>query len=203
MIEPKMGADLKKGWIGSRSGPARGRAVSNVPPPTHLCLPYCPAESGAAYCVVLDGREVSTGGPMRFLSAENERAERFRPILDELVALPADAAAATLDGRNVPSPRGGRWYAAQVIRMRKRLGAGPRRKPRKGLLEGWLEPHGAAPCPSSPHDGPGGHHVGHGCMQRLAVEPRSPAMLAPVSNSPGLGTIGGDHRKEVDVGWKD
>jgi len=61
---------------------------------------------------------------------------------------------------------------------------------------GWLEPHGAAPCPSSPHDGPGGHHVGHGCMQRLAVEPRSPAMLAPVSNSPGLGTIGGDHRKE-------
>ena len=28
----------------------------------------------------------------RFLSAGNERAERFRPILDELVALPADAA---------------------------------------------------------------------------------------------------------------
>jgi hypothetical protein len=56
--------------------------------------------------------------------------------LDELVALPADAAAATLNARNVPSPRGGRWYAAQVIRMRKRLAAGPRRKPRKGLLEG-------------------------------------------------------------------
>ena len=71
----------------------------------------------------------------RFLSAENERAERFRPILDELVALPADAAAATLNARNVPSPRGGRWYAAQVIRMRKRLAAGPRRKPRKGLLD--------------------------------------------------------------------
>jgi hypothetical protein len=39
MIEPKMGVDLKRGWIGSRSGPARGRAVSNVPPPQHLCLP--------------------------------------------------------------------------------------------------------------------------------------------------------------------
>jgi hypothetical protein len=71
----------------------------------------------------------------RFPSAGNERAERFRPILDELVALPADAVAAALNARNVPSPRGGRWYAAQVIRMRKRLAAGPRRKPRKGLLQ--------------------------------------------------------------------
>ena len=71
----------------------------------------------------------------RFQSAENVRAERFRPILDELTALPAAAVAATLNARNVPSPRGGRWYEAQVIRMRKRLAVGPRRKRRKGLLE--------------------------------------------------------------------
>jgi hypothetical protein len=45
------------------------------------------------------------------------------------------AAAAALNGRNVPSPRGGRWYAAQVIRMRTRPATGPRRKTRKGLLE--------------------------------------------------------------------
>jgi hypothetical protein len=71
----------------------------------------------------------------RILSAENDRAERFRPILDEFAALPAAAVAATLNARNVPSPRGGRWYEAQVIRMRKRLAAGPLRKTRKGLLE--------------------------------------------------------------------
>jgi hypothetical protein len=71
----------------------------------------------------------------RFQSPENPRAERFRPILDELAALPAAAVAATLNVRSVPSPRGGRWYEAQVIRMRKRLAAGPHRKTRKGLLE--------------------------------------------------------------------
>jgi hypothetical protein len=31
----------QKGWI-ARSGSARGRAVSNVPPPQHLCLPLLP-----------------------------------------------------------------------------------------------------------------------------------------------------------------
>jgi hypothetical protein len=71
----------------------------------------------------------------RFLLAPNDRAERFRAILDELVALPADAAAATLNARDVPSPRGGRWYAAQVIRMRKRLAGAPRRKTRKRSSE--------------------------------------------------------------------
>jgi hypothetical protein len=54
--------------------------------------------------------------------------------VDELAALPAAAVAATLNARSVPSPRGGRWYQVQVIRMRKRLAAGPRRKARKGLL---------------------------------------------------------------------
>jgi hypothetical protein len=71
----------------------------------------------------------------RMLTVATDRAERFRPILDEFAALPAAAAAAALNKRNVPSPRGGRWYAAQVIRMRKRLATGPRRKTRKGLLD--------------------------------------------------------------------
>ena len=114
-------------------------------PTTFVLALTAPAESGPAFCVVLDGREVSTGVRMlsthRFLSAGNERAERFRPILDELVALPADAAAATLNARNVPSPRGGRWYAAQVVRMRKRLAEGPRRKTRKRSLDGGGSTH--------------------------------------------------------------
>jgi hypothetical protein len=40
-------------------------------------------------------------------------------------------------------------------------------------------------------------------MKKLAVEPQSPATPLPAANSPGLGTIGGDHREEVDVGRKD
>ena len=71
----------------------------------------------------------------RILQAATDRAERFRPILDEFAALTAIAAAAALNERNVPSPRGGRWYAVQVIRMRKRLAAGPPRKTRKSVME--------------------------------------------------------------------
>jgi hypothetical protein len=68
----------------------------------------------------------------RFLAAATDRAERFRPILDEFATLPATAVAAELNARNVRSPRGGRWYAAQVIRMRNRLANGPPRP--KGRL---------------------------------------------------------------------
>jgi hypothetical protein len=70
----------------------------------------------------------------RILQAATDRAERLRPILDELAALTAIAAAAALNERNVPSPRGGRWYAVQVIRTRKRLAAGPPRKTRKSVM---------------------------------------------------------------------
>jgi len=71
----------------------------------------------------------------RILQVATDRVERFRPILDEFAALTAIAAAAALNERNVPSPRGGRWYAVQVIRMRKRLAAGPPRNTRKSLME--------------------------------------------------------------------
>jgi hypothetical protein len=69
----------------------------------------------------------------RILQAATDRATRFRPLLDELAALPAAAAVVALNERNIPSPRGGRWYEAQVIRMRKRLAADPRRRTRKAL----------------------------------------------------------------------
>ena len=134
------GCRPQRGVDSSRSGPARGRAVSNVPPLDICVCPYAPAKSGAPLYVFLDGSEASAGARMlsthRLVSAEKDRAERFRPILDGLAELPADAVAAALNARNVPSPRGGRWYAAQVVRMRKRLAEGPRRKTRKRPLEG-------------------------------------------------------------------
>jgi hypothetical protein len=46
IVEAEMDTDLKRGWIGSRSGPARGRAVSNVPPPQHLYLSAPPVAAG-------------------------------------------------------------------------------------------------------------------------------------------------------------
>jgi hypothetical protein len=71
----------------------------------------------------------------RILQAATDRAERFRPILDEFAALTAIAAAAALNERNVPSPRGGRWYAVQVIRMASAWLLGPPRKTRKSVTE--------------------------------------------------------------------
>jgi hypothetical protein len=51
------------------------------------------------------------------------RAERLRSIMYGLQALSANQAAAVLNRRNVPSPKGGQWSAAQVISIRKRLAA--------------------------------------------------------------------------------
>jgi hypothetical protein len=71
----------------------------------------------------------------RILQAATDRAARFRPLMEELAAVPAAAAVVILNERSIPSPRGGLWYEAQVIRMRKLLAAGPRRRTRKRLLE--------------------------------------------------------------------
>src|SRR5258707_623425 len=64
------------------------------------------------------------------LAEATDHAERFRPVLDKFAALPAGAVATTLNARNVPSPRGGKWCAAHVIRLRKRLAEGPGIAPR-------------------------------------------------------------------------
>jgi hypothetical protein len=66
-------------------------------------------------------------GGRRILTVAPDRAERFRPVLEQFSALSAAAAAAALNERNLPSPRGGRWSAGQVIRMRNRFAASPRR----------------------------------------------------------------------------
>jgi hypothetical protein len=71
----------------------------------------------------------------RILQAATDRAARFRPLLEELAALPAAAAVVVLNESSIPSPRGGRWYEAQVNRMRKLLAADPRPRTRKRFLE--------------------------------------------------------------------
>jgi len=52
-----------------------------------------------------------------------ERAERLRKVFGELVGMSARKAAEELDRCGIPAPAGGRWFAAQVIRVRKRLSA--------------------------------------------------------------------------------
>jgi DNA invertase Pin-like site-specific DNA recombinase len=49
-----------------------------------------------------------------------ERAERLRSVF-ELASLSARKAAEELNARGFPTPEGGKWFATQVIRVRKRL----------------------------------------------------------------------------------
>ena len=51
----------------------------------------------------------------------NARAEKLRPILNELEGLSANALARELNVRKVPTPSGGPWYAQTVIRVQRRL----------------------------------------------------------------------------------
>jgi DNA invertase Pin-like site-specific DNA recombinase len=51
-----------------------------------------------------------------------ERAEGLRGVFDELASLSARKAAEELNTRGIATPEGGKWYATQVIRIRKRLG---------------------------------------------------------------------------------
>jgi DNA invertase Pin-like site-specific DNA recombinase len=50
-----------------------------------------------------------------------ERAEGLRGVFAELANLSARKAAEELNARGVSTPEGGKWYATQVIRVRKRL----------------------------------------------------------------------------------
>jgi hypothetical protein len=65
----------------------------------------------------------------RVLTEVTARAERLRPVLDELATLPASQAAVALNKSKVPSTGGGHWFAGQVISLRKRLVASPQRYP--------------------------------------------------------------------------
>ena len=50
-----------------------------------------------------------------------ERAEQLRDVFTELGDLSARKTAAVLNARGIRTPEGGKWYATQVIRVRKRL----------------------------------------------------------------------------------
>jgi DNA invertase Pin-like site-specific DNA recombinase len=49
------------------------------------------------------------------------RAEVLRPIFKELAGMSARKIAGGLNDRNIPTPAGGLWHAATVIRVQKRL----------------------------------------------------------------------------------
>ena len=70
-------------------------------------------------------RGVKLGG-MRDKSLElqaeaRERAEALRPLFAELAGKSANAIAAELNARQVPTPKGGVWHAGTVIRVQRRL----------------------------------------------------------------------------------
>ncbi|HWS08654.1 MAG TPA: recombinase family protein, partial [Xanthobacteraceae bacterium] len=55
--------------------------------------------------------------------AARERAEQLRPLFAELAGLSARKAAEELNRRSVATAAGGKWHAATVLRVRKRLGS--------------------------------------------------------------------------------
>jgi DNA invertase Pin-like site-specific DNA recombinase len=62
------------------------------------------------------------GGRREKLPREaQERADGLRAVFEELSSLSARQAAEKLNADGVPTPNGGKWHAAQVIRVRARL----------------------------------------------------------------------------------
>ena len=53
-----------------------------------------------------------------------ERAEQLRPIFTELTGRSARAIATALNERKIATPTGGKWHAATVIRVQKRITEG-------------------------------------------------------------------------------
>jgi DNA invertase Pin-like site-specific DNA recombinase len=68
--------------------------------------------------VVLGGM---TSKSLEYQRQARKRAEQLRDVFAELSDLSARKAAETLNARRIPTPEGGKWYATQVIRVRKRL----------------------------------------------------------------------------------
>ena len=62
-----------------------------------------------------------TAGSERSQQEAAASAERMRPVMTELADLSAHKAAAELNRRKIASATGSKWYAATVIRLRKRL----------------------------------------------------------------------------------
>lgn len=68
--------------------------------------------------VVLGGM---TSKSLEYQRQARERAEQLRDVFTELGDLSARKTAEVLNARGIPTPEGGKWYATQVIRVRKRL----------------------------------------------------------------------------------
>src|SRR3984893_1856787 len=75
-------------------------------------------QAAKARAVELGG--LNAGGIKNRANAK-QRAEALRPILAELDGISARAIAAALNVRKVPTPNGGPWHAATVIRVQRRL----------------------------------------------------------------------------------
>jgi DNA invertase Pin-like site-specific DNA recombinase len=68
--------------------------------------------------VVLGGM---TSKSLEYQREAQERAEQLRDVFTELGDLSARKTAEVLNARGVPTPEGGKWYATQVMQVRKRL----------------------------------------------------------------------------------
>jgi len=67
-----------------------------------------------------------------------ERAERLRLVFGELAALSARKAADELNRRKILAPAGGKWFAAQVMRVRRRLNS-PKSESRRARAKAMMK----------------------------------------------------------------
>jgi|SRR5271169_1160441 len=83
------------------------------------------SERTKAGLAVARRRGVKLGGPNpqsdKTAADARRRAENLRPIFREFANLSANQLAAELNRRNVPTAANGKWFATQVIRLRRRL----------------------------------------------------------------------------------
>jgi DNA invertase Pin-like site-specific DNA recombinase len=68
--------------------------------------------------VVLGGM---TSKSLEYQRQARERAEGLRSVFAEMADLSARETAEVLNARGIPTPEGRKWYATQVIRVRRRL----------------------------------------------------------------------------------
>ena len=119
---------VRDGCIYALELKAPGRRLSESQRATHNVMTKAGVQVAVADKAALraaKARGVVLGG-MTANSLEHQRqarehAERLRDVFAELSDLSARKAAETLNARGIPTPEAGKWYATQVIRVRKRL----------------------------------------------------------------------------------
>ena len=86
------------------------------------------ARTKEALRIARDVRGVRLGGHNEQSTLNRDealrRARELHPVMVELASMSANQAAHELNKRGIATPKGGRWHAATVMRLRERINGG-------------------------------------------------------------------------------